>query len=682
MTDWRPTFARRLSVLAGIFVAWVGIVEARLVYLHVIQHAALLDRAEEQQQSRQAIPAPRGEITARDGSPIAMSTPGFALEATRSLIPDPEATASRLCRVLHDCDAAARQALVKQLRWSGRGARYVFLRRKLRDDELAALRPLLKDAEPNVRIVEVPQRSYPGGSGGAHLIGFTDIDNKGQTGIELAMEPILAGRPGLQLVIKSPLRGHSRLLTRPLRAPVAGATVETTIDRDLQYIAERTLAEAVEAHDANGGAVVVMDPQNGEILALANVPTFDLNEYAIATDEQKLNRAAQHIYEPGSTFKSFIAAAALEVLHMPTTRMFDTSAGYISFGPRRIHEFGGHRYQALSFMDVIVKSSNVGAIKIGQALGSDVVSRYVYRFGFGETLARDIPHQRAGLVDRRLPQFKPSELASLSMGYQIGVTPLQMVAAVGSIANGGELVAPHVVRATIVDGVRTEVPRQVVRRTIPTEIADALTDILEQVVERGTAKAARIPGYTIAGKTGTAEKLENGRYSKVHNNVSFVGFVPSRHPRAVILAILDSPRRGGRTGGEVAAPIFRAVAEATLRRLGVAPTAPDPRGLIAGPNAPALPTPVSLPTIDRAAMLDVAPALAAAPGTVPDVRGLSARDATRVLLGAGVQPRLSGSGVVSRQLPAAGTVIRPGQTCDLVLVRAVAQPDPERGLEP
>jgi cell division protein FtsI (penicillin-binding protein 3) len=233
-----------------------------------------------------------------------------------------------------------------------------------------------------------------------------------------------------------------------------------------------------------------------------------------------------------------------------------------------------------------------------------------------------------------------------------------------------------------VNGVRTEVPRQVVRRTIPTEIADELTTILEQVVERGTAKAARIPGYTIAGKTGTAEKLENGRYSKVHNNVSFVGFVPSRHPRAVILVVLDSPRRGGRTGGVVAAPVFRAVAEATLRRLGVPPTEPDPHGLLAGPAAPAGPTPVSLPTIARGAMLDVAPALATAPGTMPDVRGLSARDAIRVLYGAGVQPRLAGSGVVTRQQPAAGTVIRPGQSCDLVLVRAVAASEPERGLEP
>ena len=678
MNDWRKTFARRLSVLAGIFVAWVGVVEARLVYLHVIQHASLLERAEEQQQARQLIPAPRGEITARDGSPLAMSVPGNALEATRSLITDSAAMTTQLCGPLK-CDAAERQAILKQLTWTGRGARYVYLRRKLTDEETAGIRALGLNPQ-HVRVVPVPQRSYPGGNIAAHLIGYTDIDNKGQTGVELVMDPILAGRPGAQLVIKSPLAGHNRLLTRPLRAPVPGATIETTIDRELQFTAERVLADAVQEHDAVGGAVVVMDPLTGEILALANVPTFDLNDYRVATDEEKLNRAAQHIYEPGSTFKSFIAAAALEVLHMPTTRMFDTSAGSITFGPRRIHDM--HRYQALSFMDVIVKSSNVGAIKIGQALGPEIVSRYVYRFGFGETLARDIPHQRSGLVDKRLPQFKPSELASVSMGYQIGVTPLQMVAAVGSIANGGELIAPHVVRATIVDGVRTEVPRQVVRRTIPTEIADDLTTILEQVVERGTAKRAQIPGYTIAGKTGTAEKLENGRYSKVHNNVSFVGFVPSRHPRAVIFAILDSPRRGGRTGGEVAAPIFRAVAEATLRRLGVAPSMPDPRGLLAGSNATTGPTPVSLPVIERGPMPDVSPAVATAPGTVPDVRGLSAREATRVLHLAGVEPRLSGSGVVQRQWPAAGTVIRPGQSCDLVLVRGVAQPEPERGLEP
>jgi len=679
MNDWRSTFARRLTVLAVCFMAWVGVVEARLVFLHVVQHEALRARADEQQQARQPIAAPRGDILARDGTLLAMSVPGFGLEATRSLVTDPAGVAARLCERLDGCNRDERASLTAQLTYPGKpAARYVFLRRKISEAEVARIQAL---DEPNIRVVPVSHRSYPGGMTAAHLIGYANVDNKGQTGVERAMDELLAGRPGLQLVLKSPLAGHRQLLTRPLRDPVAGATIETTIDRELQFLTEQALASAVADHDAMGGAAIVMDPQTGEILALANVPTFDLNDYKLADDEALQNRAALHIYEPGSTFKSFIAAAALEVLRMPPTQMFDVSSGYVTFGTRRIHDM--HRYGMLSFTDVIVKSSNTGAIKIGQALGPEVVSRYVQRFGFGETLAHDIPFQRAGFVDRRLAQFGPSALASVSMGYQIGVTPLQMVAAVGSIANGGELVVPHVVRATIVDGVRTEVPRQVVRRTIPTQIADELTAILEQVVERGTAKAARIPGYTIAGKTGTAEKLENGRYSKIHNNVSFVGFVPSRSPRAVILVVLDSPRRGGRTGGEVAAPVFKTIAEAALRRLGVAPNAGEAVGLLAAAAPrPAGPTPVTLPVVGRPADLAVTPLLASAPGTVPDVRGLPARDAARVLMRAGIEPRLSGSGVVARQWPAAGTIVTPGQTCDLLLVRAVASSDPERGLEP
>ena len=679
MNDWRATFARRLSVLAGIFVAWVGVVEARLVYLHVVQHGALLERAEEQQQSRQPIPAPRGEITARDGSPARgdrhrLRARGDALADHRSRRDAPRACAG--CCTTATPPAA--QALAKQLRWSGRGARYVFLRRKLQDDEAAALRAL---NEPHVRVVAVPQRSYPGGNTASHLIGYTDIDNKGQTGIELSADALLAGRPGLQLVVKSALPGHSRLLTRPLRAPVPGATIETTIDRDLQFMVERELADAVDRHDADGGAVIVMDPLTGEILALANYPTFDLNEYTVATDEQKLNRAAQHIYEPGSTFKSFIAAAALEVLRMPTSRMFDTSAGYISFGPRRIHDM--HRYQALSFMDVIVKSSNVGAIKIGQALGSDAVSRYVYRFGFGETLARDIPHQRAGLVDKRLPQFKPSELASVSMGYQIGVTPLQMVAAVGSIANGGELIAPHVVRATIVDGVRTEVPRQVVRRTIPAQIADELTTILEQVVERGTAKRAQHPRLHHRRqdrhrREARERPLLEGPQQRVVRRLRAVAAPARGDPRHPRLAAPRRPHRRRSGGADLprrrrgdAAPAGRAAHRArSARPAGRAERAGRAdAGQPAGDRARA-----DARRVAGAGERAGHPARRPRPvGPRGDARARTAPASSR---GCRAAAWSSASG---RQ---AGTVIRPGQSCDLVLVRGVAATDPERGLEP
>jgi cell division protein FtsI (penicillin-binding protein 3) len=468
-------------------------------------------------------------------------------------------------------------------------------------------------------------------------------------------------------VLKSPLPGHARLLTRPLRAPVAGATIETTIDRELQFLTESALHEAVRDHDAMGGAAIVMDPHTGEILALANDPTFDLNEYKLASDEALQNRAALHIYEPGSTFKSFIAAAALEVLRMPPTRMFDVSAGYVTFGSRRIHDM--HRYGVLSFTDVIVKSSNTGAIKIGQALGSEVVSRYVQRFGFGETLARDIPFQRAGLVDRKLAEFGPSALASVSMGYQIGVTPLQMAAAVGSIANGGELVAPRLVRALVGESGRTEIPRRVVRRTINAETAASLTPILEQVVERGTATAAKIEGYTIAGKTGTAAKLVNGRYSKSEYNASFVGFLPSRNPVLSIVVVIDSPHGNGYMGGAVAAPIFKKIAEASLRHLGVAPTVnPMPPVLVARgveEQQPILPRPVNYTPATPETVAD---------GFMPDLRGLSAREALRMLTKVGVTARLNGNGFVIEQSPAAGTAFAPGDTCTLKLGRRPIAP--------
>ena len=218
----------------------------------------------------------------------------------------------------------------------------------------------------------------------------------------------------------------------------------------------------------------------------------------------------------------------------------------------------------------MVKSSNVGAIQIGRELGSVEVSRWVSRLGFGETLANDIPHQRAGQV-RGMASFGPSALASVSMGYQVGVTPLQMVAAVSSIANGGELVAPRIVRATVAGDERTEVPRRVVRRTMNPDTAAELTTILEQVVERGTATRARIAGYTVAGKTGTSKKLVNGRYSDSLFNASFVGFLPARAPRVAMIVVIDSPRRKSYYGGIVAAPLFKRLGEATLRYLRVPP---------------------------------------------------------------------------------------------------------------
>jgi cell division protein FtsI (penicillin-binding protein 3) len=688
--DWTGVMRRRLFVLGCVIVVWAAGIEARLLFLQVYSHGDLMARAQRQQEDREIVPAARGEILDRNGTVLAMSVRGWALEAARrrakdtdvevlrQLVLDPEGAAARVCGALDRCSRDDRQVMAQQLRTpeSSKASRYVFLRREISADEARRIGAL---NEPGVRAVEARHRYYPSGETAAHALGYVNADNVGKSGIELSYDPRVAGVNGRQIVQVTALRQHKRLSARVLEQPRAGASIETTIDRELQFMAERELTAAVAENRALGGCVLIVDPWNGDILAMANAPTFDPNRPGDFNPELLQNRCAQHIYEPGSTFKIVTAAAAIEVAHMSPNRMFDVSLGYYPFDGSRVFDF--HHYGQLSFTDVFVKSSNVGAIKIGLELGPEVISRYVSRFGFGEVIARDIPHQRVGIVDRNMARFGPRALGSVSMGYQIGVTPLQMVAAVGSVANGGELVAPRLVRAIVNDGQRSEAPRRVVRRTINAETAAALTPILEQVVERGTAKAAQIEGYTIAGKTGTAAKLVNGRYSKSEYNASFVGFLPSRQPRVTILAVLDAPHGHGYTGGAVAAPLFKRVAEATLRHLGIPPN------IGAGPTvlvADARPTGDATPLAVRgaAAMRAFDTRLAAPAGTMPDVRGLSGRDAVRVLARVGVEARLTGDGFVAAQGIAPGAALAPGRVCALSLRRDAAGIAGDEGEQP
>jgi cell division protein FtsI (penicillin-binding protein 3) len=664
--DWPSLFSRRLGVLAIVFLVWVAGIEARLVYLQVIDHDDLMARAVHQQEDREVIPGTRGDIVDRHGSVLAMSVRGHALMVARRLVGDPDELASHVCAVLDRCTPAEARAMAQTMRpVNGRAAGYPFLRREVTPQEIQKILAL---NEPALRLEEVSHRFYPNGETAAHVLGFVNADNIPQTGIEMAQEKRITGHPGKKIVQLTGGRPRVRLSSRILEEPTVGATIELTIDKELQFIVERELANGVVENGAEAGTVVVMDPFNGDILALANYPTFDPNDVGSSRLEARENRAALEIYEPGSTFKLVTAAAAFQEAHMSPTRLFDVSAGLIRFGKYTIHD--DHHYNtALSLTDVIVKSSNVGAIKIGLTLGPEVISRYVSRFGFGETNARDIPHQRAGLVDRNMATFPDIALASVSMGYHVGVTPLQMAAAFSSVANGGELVAPRVVRAIIADGQRTEMPRKVVRRTVTPEVADQLVTVTEQVVERGTGRNARIDGYTVAGKTGTAAKVINGHYSKSEYNASFVGFVPSRHPRLTVLVVMDAPKKLGYHGAQAAAPIFKRVTEAALRHLGVPPTVDAPPPVLVargGESQPMEPSPVAA---RAAAVMRPAIEVAARDGLMPDVRGLSAREALRILAAIGVEARITGDGFVATQDITPGTAIERGRTCGLVLRR-------------
>jgi len=324
-----------------------------------------------------------------------------------------------------------------------------------------------------------------------------------------------------------------------------------------------------------------------------------------------------------------------------------------------------HMYGLIPFTDVIVKSSNVGAIKVGMKLGAQTLGQYIARFGFGQTLGPDFRGETAGIV-WDADHLDASALASVSMGYQVGVTPLQMVTAASSIANGGRLFEPRVVRAFIKDGHRVDVPHKMLRPTVNAETAATLTTIMEQVVERGTAKAAQIPGFTIAGKTGTAAKLVNGHYQKSDYNASFVGFIPSRKPVVTIMVVIDSPHGAGYTGGVVSAPVFKRIAEATLRHLGVGPTLnPPPPVLVVRHDDD------EEPWVKRAKaeVVETTALALARSGFMPDLRGLSAREAIRTLSQIGLTSRMSGDGFVVTQSPAPGEALVQGGVCSLRLTR-------------
>jgi cell division protein FtsI (penicillin-binding protein 3) len=656
--DGRAIVKRRITFTAVAIGLWATAIEGRLVYLQVIDRADLVDRAERQQMRTRPLPAKRGDILDRRGRVLATSVDADSIYAIPSALGDQQEAVAKLCGALGDCTAKERQELTERLK---RQRNFAYVRRQVSPDDAKRVAASNLDG---VGFVPESRRFYPNRELAAHLLGFVGIDNKGLSGIESAYDSQIRGKEG-QILVHTDARRHA--FSRFERPPTSGSTIELTIDEYLQHVAERELRAGVVEHRAEGGAAIVMDPRTGEILAMANEPTFNPNVYREFGESTRRNRAVQDLYEPGSTFKVVTASAAIEEKMLPIDAMIDTSPGIIRIGNRVVDEYRHHNYQALSFTDVIVKSSNVGAIKIGFRVGAARLSRYVDRYGFGRPVSPDFPGESPGIV-WSADKWTDSALASVSMGYQIGVTSLQMIAAFSSVANRGEYVEPRVVRAVYRDGRRYAVHPKVLRRTIEPNTAATLISIMEEVVTRGTAKLADIPGYTVAGKTGTASKLINGHYAAVENNVSFAGFVPSRDPAVAIIVVLDAPHAGGNSGGVVSAPIFKRIAESALRYLGVPPTInPAPPVLVARrddsgpqPTAAAIEPPVVNLVADG-------------PGTLPDLRGMSAREATRTLVKLGLTARLAGDGFVVAQDPPPGTPLEEGGVCRLTLARAPAR---------
>jgi cell division protein FtsI (penicillin-binding protein 3) len=655
---WRTMLKRRLAVAAAVFIVWSVAIEARLIYFQVIEHDKLVAAAESQQSRSIEVSAKRGEILDRHGRVLARSVDADTVYAVPTEIENPSRVLEALCGAFGDCTKRERQVLAERL---GSRKQFVYVRRRVSPE---AARHVAALGLEGVGFIKENRRFYPNRELAAHLLGYVGSENGGLSGIEATYDRLIRGEIGKVLVQTD---AHHRAFSRVERPPTSGASLELTVDQYLQHIAERELRAGVEWARAAGGSAVIMDPFTGEILALANYPTFNPNAFGEFKDDARRNRAIQDLYEPGSTFKIVTAGAALEEKTATPTRLIDARGGQIRFGSRVIHDT--HDYGVLSLQDVIVKSSNVGAIKVGLELGAERMAAYVARFGFGRPLSPDFRGESPGIV-RGVAKMGDSALASVAMGYEIGVTPLQMAAAVSSVANGGELVEPRLVRTVIRGADRAAVPRKVLGRTISASTAKQLTAIMEAVVTDGTGTAAQIDGYTVAGKTGTASKIVNGAYSKSDYNVSFVGFVPSRRPVFTIVVVIDSPHAAGlsRYGGTVAAPIFQRIADAALRHQGVPPSVNRAPPVLVARRDDVFQQPTAH-VIDAPSIVTVAGTSGGSDALFPDLAGLSARDAVRVLARLGMSPRLHGAGRVVEQRPAAGSPLEMSGVATLWLER-------------
>jgi cell division protein FtsI (penicillin-binding protein 3) len=555
----------RARILAIFLILLLGLssIGVKVFRIQIRQGDRLAERAARQYLRRLPLVSRRGTIYDRAGRELAVSLRVSSAFADPSKLQDPAEAARALAPVLGQSVKELQARLTTD-------DTFVWLQRQLDPRQADAITDLnLK----GVGLAPESRRFYPRQELAAHVLGMVGLEDRGLEGVEVLYDDLLGGKPQFVTAQQDAL---GRLVFRQDEPapPVPVFDVHLTIDEVLQYIAERELARAVERSGAKSGSVVVLDPVTGEILALANRPTFDPNSYKKSGSAAKRNRAATDYFEPGSIFKVILAAGALEEGVIRPTDQFFGENGAIEVGGVTIRDH--EKYGWISVREILTHSSNVGAIKIGQKLGKSLYYHYISGFGFGSLTGIDLPGETPGMI-RRPKGWSALSLSVLSMGQEVSVTPVQFAAAFAALANGGTLMRPHVVRGLLTqDGtLARRVEPVVVRRVISEQTARTMLEMLTGVVDEGTGKAAAVPGYSVAGKTGTAQKVDpvTGRYSHRKIIASFVGAIPAEAPRLVILVVIDEPETL-RWGGSIAAPTFREIAQDAMKYLKV-PASPS-----------------------------------------------------------------------------------------------------------
>jgi cell division protein FtsI (penicillin-binding protein 3) len=552
--------AGRLVALFALMAFAFGTISVRLVVLQVSQAQELQDRAFDQRVRTMDLPAQRGQILDRNGARLALSTPADDVYADPQLVDDPWGTATRLSPLL----GVGVPDLVHAMTSDGT---FVYLARQLGRSASDRVRRL---ALPGIGLLPTSKRSYPAGSLASQVLGFVGTDGVGLTGLELGYQDVLAGTPG-ERTHELGLSGQAIVSgVDEERAPIAGASVVTTIDRDLQFQAQAALEQAVEEQGARGGTVIVMDPRTAEVLAMASNPWFDPNAFGDAPSATYRNRAVTDAYEPGSTNKVITAAAAIQERAIPLgTRL--TVPWTMPVGDYIIHDSQPHAPMQMTLGDIVAESSNIGAVMVADRLGAPALATYLARFGLGRATGIGFPGESNGII-LPLDQWNDTILATTAYGQGIAATPLQMVSVYSTIANDGRWVQPKLVRGTIgPDGSLEPNEAAPTRRVVSAATARMVTRMLAYAVQDGTGTNAQIPGYQVAGKTGTARipTGDGSGYLEGQYIASFIGYLPAGDPEVVVAAILDRPEAV--YGGLAAAPLFKRVALAAIARLGIAP---------------------------------------------------------------------------------------------------------------
>jgi cell division protein FtsI (penicillin-binding protein 3) len=622
---------RLIQLFAGLTV-WALIVVARLIQVQLVRHDYYTTRAVRQQERTVSLTPVRGSIVDARGRVLAESVSAVSIYADPQLITDRRPTAKTLAAI-PGIGLSARE--IEEKLQSDNG--FVWIARQLPMEAAAEVRKLKL---PGISFIEEHRRSYPRGMVAANVIGYAGLDGEGLAGIEHSFDNYVRGHAGRVTILRDARAGTYLVGGEGPNRPVDGNNVVLTIDSVVQFIAEQALTKAVDKYHAASGSAIVLDPRDGSILAMASAPTFDPNHFGDFSSATWRNRAVQDLYEPGSTFKIVTASAGLEEGMVTPSQIIDCGNGSIEIANVSIHEHGHNAYGLMPFEDVIVHSSNVGTIRVGLAVGPQRFYQYIRRFGFGERTGVLLPGEAVGTV-RRTEKWSMLSNASMSIGQEISVTPLQIALAMSTVANGGMRVAPRIVERVIdATGNTIYQPQRVPPvRVISERTAAVLNEILKAVVVRGTGQPAALAEHVVAGKTGTAQKAGRGGYSPDKVVASFCGYVPADRPRLVILVVVDEPK-GAQYGGTIAAPAFKEIAEATLRYLGVPPSIPSrtielDAPLLAEFSQPSAPTHAG----------------------VPDVRGLDARAAISRAVAAGLQVRAVGSGVVQSQIPEPGQAL-------------------------